>query len=208
MVSDAVAPDMFVALRYRLFDEAGSEVDARGADAPLVYVHGYAQIIPGLEAGLEGARPGEHRTLVLGPDEAFGERDEMALIEIDPNDFPDARHASVGDEVMAEAPDGTEVAFRIVSCDERAIVVDRNHPLAGQSVRFEIEVLTVRPASDDELDAAQADAHERVVYESTIVYGSEPSEGGAMVSAPELVQLRAKRLRDDLAAVSGDEEES
>lgn len=186
-----VAPDMQVAIAYRLFDAEGRQVDAVGSDEPLRYIHGYAQIIPGLEAGLEGARAGERRTLELAPDLAFGGRDEGALLEIERGDFPGAEAVAIGDEVIAEAPDGAEVGYRVVAVTPEAIVVDRNHPLAGQTVRFEVEVLAVRPASDDELDAARADADERVVYESTIVYGSEPPGGGH--AAPDLVQLRRKR---------------
>lgn len=181
---------MFVAVTYRLYDEAGELADEVGPDAPLAYVHGYAQVIPGLEAGIEGAALGERRTLRLAPELAFGGRDEEAVLEIDRGDFPGSDRAAVGDELIAEAPDGTEVAFRVVGVSPDAIVVDRNHPLAGQSVRFEIEVVALRPASDAEIDAARADVDERVVYESTIVYGSEPSGGGE--PAPELLQLRRK----------------
>jgi FKBP-type peptidyl-prolyl cis-trans isomerase SlyD len=186
----AVAPDMFVAVAYRLFDERGEAVDEIGVEAPLTYVHGYAQIIPGLEAGLEGAELGERRVLELSPELAFGGRDDEAVLEIDRRDFPGGERAAVGDELIAEAPDGTEIAFRVVAVSPDMLVVDRNHPLAGQSVRFEVEVVALRPASDDELDAARAEADERVVYESTIVYGSEPSGGGD--AAGELLQLRRK----------------
>lgn len=206
-MSEVVAPDMLVSVAYRLYDEHGSEVDAVGRDEPLGYVHGYAQIVPGLEAGLEGARPGERRSIVAPPDMAFGERDEGALLEIDPRDFPGAAQAAVGDEVIAEAADGTEVAFRIIAVGPDRILVDRNHPLAGQSVRFEAEVVAVRPASDEELDAAQADVDERVVYQSTIVYGSEPSGGGETAAPPGLVQLRPKPSAEASQTPPGEEEQ-
>jgi hypothetical protein len=70
-----------------------------------------------------------------------------------------------------------------VSISETDIVADRNHPLAGERVRFEVEVLSVRPATEDELRAAEADVDDRIVYANTIVYGSEPE-------VPPLVQLR------------------
>ncbi len=181
-----VAADMKVTLRYRLFDAKGKLCDEIGRAEPLVYVHGYAQIIPGLEQGVEGARAGERRRIALGPDEAFGERDDDAVLEIDRRDFPGAERAKVGDEIVATAPDGSECAYRIVEIGDSEIVADRNHPLAGQRVTFEVEVIAVLPAGDDEIAVAEADVDERIVYADTIVYGSEPEV------APSLVQLRKK----------------
>ncbi len=180
-----VAPDAFVTLRYRLYDANGRLCDQVSKSEPLRYVHGYAQIIPGLERAIEGARAGDRRKVALAPEEAFGERDDEAVLEIDLRDFPGAERAEVGDEIIATGPDGSECAYRIVAIGDNDIVADRNHPLAGQRVTFEIEVLAVRPASEQELAAAEADVDERIVYADTIVYGSEPE-------AEPLVQLRRK----------------
>ncbi len=176
---------MRVSVAFRLFDEAGALVDEISAREPLTYVHGYAQVLPGLEAGLDGARIGERRTLVLGPDDAFGARDPAALLEIDPDDFPDVAGAEVGAEIVATGPDGTEAVHRIVEIDEDAIMVDLNHPLAGQTVRFEVEICDVHPATDAELDAAQADLGVRIAHAGMVVYGSQSDETG---SEPEVVQ--------------------
>lgn len=185
---------MLVSVVFRLYDEAGALVDEVSDDDPVVYVHGYAQLIPGLEAGIEGAGPGETRTLLVPPDEAFGARDPEALLEIDPNDFPEADGAEIGSEIVATGPDGSESVHRIVEIDEDAIIVDLNHPLAGQTVRFEARVCEVRPATDDELDAARADVGERIAHDRMVVYGSQSTDSavGPDVSAP-LVQLRTPR---------------
>ena len=182
---------MAVKLTYRLFDEAGEQHDEITKREPLSYVHGYAQIIPGLELGIEGARVGDRRTLHLQPDEAFGEYDAEARCEIDRNDFPDAERASIGAELICTAPDGSECAYRIVEISESDILADCNHPLAGQHVRFEVEVLSIRKATDEELVAAMADMDERIVYADSIGYATEPDEEenhGA--PEPPLVQLR------------------
>lgn len=180
----AVGPDTVVEIAYRLFDQDGRLCDEVPPRDPLRYVHGYAQLVPGLERALAGARAGERRSAELAPEEAFGARDEDAVLEIDRADFPDAERARVGDEIVATAPDGSECSYRIAAVGDE-IVADRNHPLAGQRVRFEVRVLSVRPAREDEIAAAQAELDERIVYAGTIVYGSEPE-------AAPLVQLHRK----------------
>jgi FKBP-type peptidyl-prolyl cis-trans isomerase SlyD len=182
------AADTVVTLIYRLYDEAGELCDTASREAPLRYVHGYAQIIPGLERGLDGAKRGERRRIELDPEEAFGERDEQAILEIDKRDFPDAARAEVGDEILATAPDGTECSYRILAITDSDIIADRNHPLAGKRVRFDVEVVDVRPAREREIADAQAEVDDRIVGANTIVYGSEPADA----DGNKLIQLRAK----------------
>src|SRR5688572_10592825 len=155
MTSPAVGPDTMVTLSYVLFDEDGEAVDQATRDEPLRYVHGYAQIVPGLEKGLEGLRAGERREIVVEPPDACGEHDEEGIFEVERADFPDAEQVVIGDEFVAEGPDGEPIAMRVVEVLDEAFVVDTNHPLAGQRVRFEVEVSEVRPASDDEISRAQ-----------------------------------------------------
>ena len=172
---------MVVSVAFRVFDEAGELVDTVEPDEPVIYVHGYGELIPGLEERLAGAAVGEHRTISVPPEEAFGLRDPSALLEIDRHDFPAGRDVAVGDEIVAEGPDGIAAVHRVLEIGHDAIVVDLNHPLAGQTVRFEVDVCAIRPATDEELDHAQATADERIAHASTIVYASRP-----------LVQLRPK----------------
>jgi FKBP-type peptidyl-prolyl cis-trans isomerase SlyD len=163
----AIAPDTVVTLSYALFDEHGELVDRAGIrpDAgseagegePLTYVHGYAQLVPGLERQIEGLKPGERGVFTVEADEAFGEHDDDAVFAVDRSDFPDASSVAVGDEFMAEGPDGEPIAMRVLEVHADAFVVDTNHPLAGQRVRFEVEVSAVRAAAEEEIAAAQAE---------------------------------------------------
>jgi FKBP-type peptidyl-prolyl cis-trans isomerase SlyD len=157
MTALAIAPDTVVTLSYVLFDERGETVDRVEKEEPLTYVHGYAQIVPGLERQIAGLHAGEKGSFVVEADEAFGERDEDAVFAVDRTDFPDADDVAVGDEFMAEGPDGEPIAMRVVEIRDDALVVDTNHPLAGQKIRFEVEVADVRPASEDEIASAQAE---------------------------------------------------
>jgi FKBP-type peptidyl-prolyl cis-trans isomerase SlyD len=161
MASLAVAPDTLVTLSYTLFDEQGEPVDRATKAEPLTYVHGYAQIVPGLEKGLEGLRAGERREIVVEPAEAFGEHDDDGVFEVDKEDFPESTEVAPGDEFVAQGPDGEPIAMRVVEVLPEAFLVDTNHPLAGQTVRFEVEVADVRAAAEEEIARAQAELEER-----------------------------------------------
>jgi len=187
---------MLVSVAYRLYDQAGTLVDTVSAEEPLRYVHGYAQVIPGLEEGLEGASLGQKRSIGCDPDEGFGDSCDDAVLEVDRNDFPGGDRVTVGDEIMATGPDGVEVAHRVALVTAEVVVVDLNHPLAGQRVRFEAEVCGLRPATDEELDEAQAQVNERIVYEGTTVYGSQSAQDASPVGE-ELIQLRRKSASNE-----------
>jgi FKBP-type peptidyl-prolyl cis-trans isomerase SlyD len=161
----AIAADTVVTLSYVMFDEHGEAVDQASTVEPLTYVHGYAQIVPGLERALEGLRAGEQREIIVEPEEAFGEHEDSGIFEVDKADFPDANEVEVGDEFVAQGPDGEPLALRVVEILADGFRVDTNHPLAGQTVRFEVHVKDVRPASDEEIAQAQAELAERVEHE-------------------------------------------
>lgn len=165
MSSLAVATDTVVTLSYVLFDEKGEAVDSATKDEPLVYIHGYAQIMPGLEKGLEGLRAGDVRSFDVEAEEAFGAHDDEALFEVEKADFPNAGEITPGDEFVAEGPDGDSVAMRVVEVLADALVVDANHPLAGQRVRFDVTVADVRAATESEISEAQAELEARIEHE-------------------------------------------
>ncbi|MCC6523446.1 MAG: peptidylprolyl isomerase [Polyangiaceae bacterium] len=190
-----VGADMFVSLAYRLYDDRGALRDVVRRARPLCYVHGHAQILPGLEAAVEGWRLGQQGTVELDPEEAFGERDEEAVVEMDAAEL--GGRPRVGDEVVARGRDD-ELVLTVVAVAGGRVRLDPNHPLAGRRVRFVVEVCGLRPATDAELDRAQADIEERIRREDAIVYdaadgGAEPMPDGAEPSAgPQLLQLRRK----------------
>jgi FKBP-type peptidyl-prolyl cis-trans isomerase SlyD len=197
MPSPAIGPDTLVTLSYVLFDEQGEAVDEAPTSDPLTYIHGYAQILPGLERALEGMRAGERREITVGPEDAFGERDEAGVFEVDKADFPDSDQVSPGDEFVAQAPDGEAISMRVIEVLPDAFVVDTNHPLAGQTVRFEIQVSEVRAASEEEIARAQDELEGRAAHDHEHGpdcnhdhdhdHAHEEDEGG------KLVQLSRKR---------------
>lgn len=153
---EKIQPNAHVVLDYVLRDDAGRELDSSTAEGcePIAYVHGYGAVVPGLEAALAGMRKGETKDVVLTADEAFGERDEELVLEIDRDEVPRPKEVAPGDEIVAESPDGDEVTLRVVEVHDDSVVVDANHPLAGLTLHYSITVRDVRAATDDEIAAA------------------------------------------------------
>jgi FKBP-type peptidyl-prolyl cis-trans isomerase SlyD len=157
METTAIASDTVVTLTYVLRDATGAALDdGEGSDEPVSYVHGYAQIVPGIERQIEGMRAGDKRSFTVAPDEAFGERDEEGVFEVDKGDFPDAARVKVGDEFDGEGPDGDPITMRVVEVRPDGFLMDANHPLAGQTLNVEVSVSAVRAATEEEIAAAQA----------------------------------------------------
>jgi len=162
-----IQPNTFVTIDYELRDEDGDLLDAsEGADGePIRYVHGYGMLVPGLEAALVGLRPGDERDILVPPDAGYGVYDEDLVLEIDRSEFPDPKAVAVGDEFVAESPDGEEIAMSVVEVKDDVVIVDANHPLAGISLRYSVRVRDVRQATDQEIEQAAAqldEAHEHV----------------------------------------------
>ncbi|HEX9295781.1 MAG TPA: peptidylprolyl isomerase [Polyangiaceae bacterium] len=150
-----VGPDTFVTLAYTLYDEDGDVLDRTDEETPLSYLHGYSQIVPGLERGVEGMMKGDARSVVVRPADGYGEYDPDAVLEIDRSDFPHPGEIDVGDEFVAESDDGGTVPMTVLEVKGESCVVDTNHPLAGETLRFDVTVLDVRPATEGEIRDAE-----------------------------------------------------
>ncbi len=160
-----VEPNHHVTVEYVLKDDDGEILDASNAEdgEPIEYVHGYGMLVPGLEAALAGLSAGAKKSIVVPADEGYGERDEELMLEIERAEFPET--VQPGDEFVAESPDGDEVVLHVVEVNEDGVLVDANHPLAGMTLHYEVEVKAVRKATDSEIEAAARamdDAHEHV----------------------------------------------
>lgn len=153
--AQVVAPDSFVTISYQLFDQAGALVEGTSEGGNVHFVHGYGQVLPGLEAGLLGAKAGDKLTITLEPENGFGEFDEEGVFGVERSSCPE--NVAVGDELLAEAPDGDVLLMRVLEVDGDEVKVDTNHPLAGQRVRFEVEVEGVREATEEEIQEAESE---------------------------------------------------
>jgi FKBP-type peptidyl-prolyl cis-trans isomerase SlyD len=153
-----IEPNARVRLDYVVYDADEHVIDASDAEdgEPIIYVHGYGMLVPGLEKALIGLGPGDTKDVVLSPEEGYGEHDEELVLEVDRSEMPRPESVAVGDELVAESPDGEEAVMRVVEVGPDTVTLDGNHPLAGQVLRYAVTVREVRPATADEIEQAAA----------------------------------------------------
>jgi FKBP-type peptidyl-prolyl cis-trans isomerase SlyD len=155
---NAIAPDTVVSLKLELHDAQGGLIHA--SDAPLAYLHGgYGGLFEALERALEGKRAGDAVNVQLEPDEAFGDYD-AELVRVEPR----TRYGEgleVGMEVEDAFDDAEEPRMYVVTdLAGDKVVLDGNHPLAGIALRFTCEVLSVRAASEAEIERGAPEAED------------------------------------------------
>lgn len=141
-----------VSLTYKLSDMQGEVLEEADEQNPAAYLHGgYDGIFPAVEAALEGKEAGTELSLVLEPEDAFGDYDEN-LVRLEPQHlFPD--NVQVGMQFQGETEDGShELLYTVTDVADGKVVVDGNHPLAGQALRLECRVLEVRAARAEEIE--------------------------------------------------------
>jgi FKBP-type peptidyl-prolyl cis-trans isomerase SlyD len=152
-----VAKDMVVSFHYTLKDKDGQVLDSSSGGHPLSYLHGYHQIVPGLEAALLGKAAGAKFDVTVPASEGYGEREEQMVITVPKSDWTLPAHVGAGEMVELQSPEGDALPALIVSINDQSVVLDANHPLAGQSLFFEIELMAIRAATAEEL--AHGHAH-------------------------------------------------
>jgi FKBP-type peptidyl-prolyl cis-trans isomerase SlyD len=155
----SIGPDTHVTISYALFDQDGQAATADDERVTMSYVHGYGLILPALERGLAGEARGAHLSLLAEPDDAFGPHEAEGVFEIEKDGLEGSGELAPGEEVVASGPDG-EFLMRVIEIRPETLLVDTNHPLAGKRVRFEVDILEVRAATDTEIEEAQREAEE------------------------------------------------
>lgn len=146
-----ITDNAYVEIHYALYDEANEVVDgSRGAE-PLPYIHGQGNIIPGLENALADRETGDKFTVTIAPEQGYGARDEEKVTIIDAESFAGFDAIEVGMLCQIEGENGEPQLVTITAIDEDEVTIDANHPFAGQTLNFEVEVMNVRAATDAEL---------------------------------------------------------
>jgi FKBP-type peptidyl-prolyl cis-trans isomerase SlyD len=151
-----VAKERVVAIEYTIRDARGDIVDTTLGRRPFVYLHGHAQIVPGVEKALDGHNAGTAIDLSVPPHDAYGPRDPKGILVVPRQAFPYGQEPSVGATYRANRGDGRAVLFSVLDVTPQSVIVDANHPLAGQTLQVHVEVLSVRSATAEER------AHEHV----------------------------------------------
>ncbi len=161
-----VGPETWVEIEVRIFDAEGdSLVDG---EERVGFVFGRGRMFAGIERALEGRTAGDTRSVELTPREAYGDRDDALIVAVAREEFPDT--VRPGDRFEADNTEGEVLVLRVVDVSDEEVRVDFNHPLAGQTVRFDIEILEVRPATASEL--AQAEPGEGLLRPESLLKGA------------------------------------
>ncbi|MFL5349956.1 MAG: peptidylprolyl isomerase [Hyalangium sp.] len=151
-----IAKDSVVSIDYRLHLGDGKIIEESEPDDPLVYLHGYEEIVPGLEKALEGKKAGESLKVQVSAEEGYGEYDPDGVEEVPREDFPADLELEAGGVISATDDEGDEVDFLVKELRDKTVVVDFNHPLAGKTLHFEVKVREVRAATEEELEHGHA----------------------------------------------------
>jgi len=132
-----------VTIEYTLKMDDGTTVDSNVGGNPLTFTQGTGEILPALEEALLGAKVGDQKEINLTAEQGYGTVNPEAFQEVPLEKLPeDAR--TVGTMLMASAPDGQEVPVRVHEVKEETIILNFNHPLAGQALNFDIEILDIQ----------------------------------------------------------------
>lgn len=142
----AIGADRVVSVRYTLSIE-GDTIES----GDIHYLHGHSNIIPGLESALEGAAVGQKLDVEVPPGLAYGERADVELQRVPRENFPPQADIVAGMQFHARGPGGEVVPVWVAAVEEEVVVIDLNHPLAGATLRFDVEVLSVRAGTEEEI---------------------------------------------------------
>ena len=145
-----VARDAVVLVHYTLTNDAGEVLDSSSGGEPLAYLHGRGNLVAGLEEALEGKAPGDKFEVALTAEKAYGVRDASLVQNVPKRAFQGVKELKPGMRFTAQTEQGPR-AVVITRVAGDMVTVDGNHPLAGQALKFDVEIAGVRAATDEEL---------------------------------------------------------
>lgn len=146
-----IGNNLVVSMHYKLTNNEGQVLDSSEGADPLSYLHGAGNIIPGLEQALVGKVQGDKLQVQVAPADAYGElRPEM--IQVVPREaFQGVDSIEPGMAFQAQGPDGATQQIMVKDVDGDNITIDANHPLAGVELTFDVEIVTIREATEEEV---------------------------------------------------------
>ncbi|PID42296.1 MAG: peptidylprolyl isomerase [Proteobacteria bacterium] len=145
-----------VTIHYTLKDKNGETIESTGEGEPLAYLHGAQGIIPGLESALTGKAPGDNISVSISPEEGYGPHIPALVQEVPREAFEGVEEIVPGMAFNADTEDGQEHRVVVTAVTDTTVTVDGNHPLAGQEMNFDVDVVSVRDASEEEISHGHA----------------------------------------------------
>lgn len=146
-----IAQNKVVTIAYTLTDNEGSIIDRATDQEPFGFIQGIGNIIPGLEKALEGKSAGDSLAVNIPPAEAYGEHNEALTQVVPKNMFQGVEDIQAGMQFQAQTGQGMSIVT-VTNVEGDNVTIDGNHPLAGVALNFDVEVLEVRDATEEELD--------------------------------------------------------
>jgi peptidylprolyl isomerase len=132
-----------VKVHYRLRDADGQVVESTYETAPIEFVLGDERVIKGFEKNISGMSPGEKKSVVIPPDDAYGFRDESRVFEFSRANAPGDFDPQIGQTIRMHRPDGKVVTVTVIGKTDNGFRMDANHPLAGKELNFDLELIEI-----------------------------------------------------------------
>jgi FKBP-type peptidyl-prolyl cis-trans isomerase SlyD len=150
-----IEKDNVVTFHYTLKNSKGELLESSVGDDPLEYLHGHRNIIPGLENALTGKAIGEKFTATIEPENGYGQYDDGLVQSLSRSEFQEVDDLQVGIQLEVEDSDGRGLVT-VTEIKGEEVTVDGNHPLAGERLMFEVEVVKIRDGTAEELTHGHA----------------------------------------------------
>jgi FKBP-type peptidyl-prolyl cis-trans isomerase SlyD len=150
-----ITKDTHVTFHYTLKDRNKEVIDTTLDEEPIPYLHGYKQIVLGLENAMEGKAAGDQFKVTVAPQLGYGLHDEAKVFDVERSLFDGMPDLEPGAMVQLTNPQGHPEVVVVLAIDDETVTVDANHPYAGETLNFEIEVVSVRAATESEIQQVQ-----------------------------------------------------
>jgi FKBP-type peptidyl-prolyl cis-trans isomerase SlyD len=146
-----ISADRVVTIHYTLKNDAGAVLDSSAGGEPLAYLQGHGNLVTGLEKALEGKQEGDSLAVVVSPADGYGTRDESLVRRVPKRSLQGAGTLKKGMQFQAQTDDGVRL-FTVTAVIGDMVSLDGNHPLADQTLHFDVQIVGVREATPEELE--------------------------------------------------------
>jgi len=150
-----ISANMVVLFDFQLKDDDGQPIESSADGEPIAYLHGSGEVVPGLEAALEGREAGDSFQVTVSPEDGFGERSEELCQDISKEEFTDIDDLAVGMQFRVPTDDG-ETVVTVTEIGNDFVSIDGNHELAGCTLHFDVQIREVRAATPEEIEHGHA----------------------------------------------------